>query len=229
MVRRVQAETGSEERIWDAYNDLILGPDLDRIRKMLVRYDLFRRSLDVPGDIVECGVFKGVGLMYWLKLLQIYSPASSKRVIGFDTFAPFGGAMRAYEAREARDLLQEAKFTGTTPDQIAGYAAALRLDDRIELVAGDVAATAQQYVSANAGFRISLLHLDFDTYGATKAALEALYDRITPGGLVVCDEYACRGWGESDAVDEFLRGRGVRIKAVPDALSPTAYFVKPVE
>jgi hypothetical protein len=228
MARLAAVDKTSDQRIWDAYNDLMLGPDIDRIRKMLVRYDLFRRTLDVPGDIVECGVFKGVGLMYWLKLLQIYSPTSRKRVVGFDTFAPFAGAMRDYEARSAQALLDEAGFAGTTPERIAGYAADMGLGDKVDLVAGDIAETAPRYVAENGGFRISLLHLDIDTYDAVTAALTALYDCITPGGLVICDEYAYRGWGESDAVDEFLAGRGVAVKVVPFSDTPTAYFVKPV-
>ena len=34
-----------EQETWDQYNGLMLGPDIERIRKMLVRYDLFRQSL----------------------------------------------------------------------------------------------------------------------------------------------------------------------------------------
>ena len=65
----------SENELWDHYNSLLLSTDISRIRKLITRYDLFRKSLNVPGDVVECGVFKGTGLMYWLKLLDIYSPA----------------------------------------------------------------------------------------------------------------------------------------------------------
>ena len=223
----VEAED-QQQRTWNSYNELLLGPDLDRIRKMLVRCDLFRRTLEVPGDVVECGVFKGVGLMYWLKLLQIYAPTARKRVIGFDSFAPFAGAMRDDEVPQVQALLAAAQFDGTTPERIAAHAERMGLGDKVELVAGDIAETAAAYVAQNAGFRISLLHLDMDTYAATSAALAAFYDYITPGGLVICDEYACRGWGESDAVDAFLRGRGVAVKAVPHADTPTAYFVKPV-
>ena len=76
----------SEDAIWDAYNLLLGGPDVERIRKMLTRYEFFRRTLELPGDIVEAGVFKGTCLMYFLKLLQIHSPGSIKRVVGFDLF-----------------------------------------------------------------------------------------------------------------------------------------------
>ena len=49
----------SEQELRDSYNPLLLSADVGRLREMPVRYDLFRRSLEVPGDVVECGVFKG--------------------------------------------------------------------------------------------------------------------------------------------------------------------------
>ena len=61
-----------------------------------------------------------------------------------------------------------------------------------------------------------------------KVALEHMYDLVTPGGLIVLDEYGKRGWGESDAVDEFFSGKGVEIKAVHGSFQPTAYIRKPL-
>ena len=50
---------------------------------------LWSSTINVPGDIVECGVFKGTGQIYWLKLLRIYDEYSMKKVVGFDTFQSF--------------------------------------------------------------------------------------------------------------------------------------------
>ncbi|MEC7288030.1 MAG: TylF/MycF/NovP-related O-methyltransferase, partial [Verrucomicrobiota bacterium] len=97
---------------------------------------------------------------------------------------------------------------------------------RLELIVGDVAETALKYAQDNKGFRVSLLHLDLDTYSGTKAVLEALYDRVTPGGIIVCDEYGSPEWGESDAIDEFLKDRNVMLKTVEFSAKPTAYFTK---
>lgn len=215
-----------EQETWDQYNGLMLGPDIERIRKMLVRYDLFRQSLCVPGDIVECGVFKGVGAMYWAKLLAIYAPGSRKRVIGFDTFSEFANSMLDYEREAAEGFTSEASFVGIDPSEIVSKASAAGLDGRLELIVGDVAETALTYAQDNKGFRVSLLHLDLDTYSGTKAILEALYDRVTPGGIIVCDEYGSPGWGESDAIDEFLKDRNVILKTVEFSAKPTAYFTK---
>ncbi len=217
----------SEQELWDSYNSLLLSSDLGRVRKMLVRYDLFRRSLKVPGDVVECGVFKGTGLMYWLKLLEIYSPGSSKGVVGLDTFTEFGGELRKEEQVSAGEYVSEASFEGVEPEALMSVAWAMGAGDRVELVAGDIAETAARYVEENPGFRISLLHLDLDTYEGTKAALEAFYPVVSRAGVIVMDEYGARGWGESDAVDEFFSSRGVELKVVPNAYSPSTFAIKP--
>jgi hypothetical protein len=216
----------SEEQIWTFYHGLILSPDIERIRKLLVRYELFKMSVDVPGDIVECGVFKGVGLLYWLKLLRIYAPGAQKRVIGFDTFGPFANSLLPYEQRATENYLRESHFDEVGLEAIRELTAQAGFVDEVELVAGDVMQTAAQFVADNPGFRISLLHLDLDTYHGTKAALEALYPVVTRGGIIVLDEYGDRGWGASDAVDEYFADRTLELRSVPFSRKPTSYIVK---
>lgn len=218
----------SSEHLWDHYNGLLVSPDVDRIRKLLVRNDLFQMALNSPGDIIECGVFKGAGAFYWLKLLAIYAPTAQKRVVGFDTFGAFADSLLDYEQKSAALYVSEANFTGTAPEDLMNIARQAGLAHRLELVSGDILQTAPRYVAANPGFRISLLHLDCDTYNGSKAALEAFYPVISPGGLVVLDEYGKRGWGESDAVDEFISGKGIKLEAINTIFQPTAFFRKPL-
>ena len=73
-----------------------------------------------------------------------------------------------------------------------------------ELVAGDIHQTLPAYVAAHGELRIAFLHIDVDCYEPTAAALEHLFERVVPGGVVVFDDYG-RVAGASRAVDEFLR------------------------
>lgn len=221
-------EGDSEDRIWEFFNGLMMAPDTDRIRKILIRYELFKQSLEVPGDIVECGVFKGAGAFYWLKLLAIFAPVAQRRVVGFDTFGAFADSLLDYEKESAAAFVREADFEGVGVEDLEAKAQAMGLQHRLELVAGDITETATAYIDANPGFRIALLHLDFDTYAGTKAALEAFYPVVTPGGLIVLDEYGKRGWGESDAVDEYFADKGIRLEAINDTFQPTAVARKPL-
>ena len=65
---------------WDLYNSFFMMNDIERLRKFLAREHLFKMSLELPGDIVEVGVFKGIGVSQLLKLREIFTPASNKKV-----------------------------------------------------------------------------------------------------------------------------------------------------
>ena len=123
--------------LWNSYNNLLLGNDISRIRKLLVRYELFKKTLNIPGDIVECGVFKGSGFMYWLKLLKIYSHNSQKRVLGFDTFSSFAGSLLDYEKKSADEFVDESNFEGLDVNELASQTVKNGFNN-FELIKGDV-------------------------------------------------------------------------------------------
>jgi hypothetical protein len=54
---------------------------------------------------------------------------------------------------------------------------------------------------------IALLRLDGDLYESTRVCLEALHDKVSPGGYVIVDDYALRGC--RDALHEYFAERGV--------------------
>lgn len=216
----------SDQLSWDAYNRFLTSGSLDRFTKLLARHDLYRRVVSIPGDVVEAGVFKGAGVLYWARLIQIFNSQSTRRVIGFDTFEGYPDALRPAEQATAARFESEAKFDAVSEQQIQAMAAELGLARRLELVKGNAVDSVKAYVKANPGFRVALLNLDFDTYESTAACLTTLYPLVVPGGLVVLDDYGVRGWGESDAVDEFLRGRDITLQSLPWAMSPTAFFQK---
>ena len=64
--------------------------------------------------------------------------------------------------------------------------------------------------------RIALLHLDCDLYDSYRLALETLYDKVQPGGVVMFDEYNETRWpGATKAIDEFFAERAERVEAHP--------------
>ena len=71
---------------WDLYNAFFMQPDVERLCKFLARFTLWKKTLRLPGDIVELGVKKGNGFAQLLKLKEIFAPKSKKKVIGFDLF-----------------------------------------------------------------------------------------------------------------------------------------------
>jgi len=217
------------QKRWDLYNDFTLWGDIDRFTKLLARYELFKLVADKPGDVVEGGVLKGTGVLYWAKLIQIFNPQSRRKVIGFDTFHGYPqNSSKRHDRRTAKEFKQvQIQEDEQVSDQTILKVAQMQgLKHRIELVKGDVSTSLPDYIQKNPGFRIALLNLDFVLYEPTLAALEHLYPRVVPGGVVALDEYAVEKVGESDAVDEFLKNKHFDLRTLPWAKSPTAYFVK---
>ena len=214
--------------IFEAYNYLIESEDTGRLKKIFARYELFKKTLSVPGDIIECGVFKGTGHIFWLKLLKIFDEHSIKKVIGFDSFENFSDSILEYEKKEQKKFVKEANYTtNISVKEINKKINKLGLIKRSELIKGDIITTAKKYTKNNKGFKISLLNLDLDTYEGTKSALNEFFKKISRGGIIVLDEYGKRGWGETDAVDEFIDNhKELEIKTIEYSNQPTAYIVK---
>jgi O-methyltransferase len=81
--------------------------------------------------------------------------------------------------------------------------------------------------------RFALVHIDVDLHGPTRDSMEFFYPRVNPGGIILCDDYACTTCpGATRAVDEYLAdkpekmvmlpcGGGFLIKGTPTAVIPS--------
>jgi len=202
--------------------------------KAFAHYEVFKLIADLPGDIVECGVYKGASLLSFARFLETFATGDrTRKVIGFDHFRGLADRIDkdGLDARVGNtgEGWNPASFRDTLFALVDAFNADAFVTSRarIELVDGDVRETAAAYVEANRGVRLALLHLDMDLYEPTLAALKAFWPRILTGGVVLLDEYAIREWpGESEALEEFFDGKPPRIQKFPWASAPGGYFVK---
>src|SRR5260221_14120465 len=57
------------------------------LKRFLAHYELFRLTVDLPGDVVELGVYRGLSLMSWANFLEVRCMGDrAKQVIGFDNW-----------------------------------------------------------------------------------------------------------------------------------------------
>ena len=110
---------------FDSYNQFLEDGELDRFTKILARYDLFKMISELPGDIVECGVFKGQGVLFWARLIQIFNPLSTRKVIGFDTFE---GVPKSVKGEQDRNSSDEFKNYADVPELITNKAEQLKIN-----------------------------------------------------------------------------------------------------
>jgi O-methyltransferase len=174
----------------------------------------------LPGSIVECGVWRG-GSMMAVALTLLRLGVEDRDLYLFDTFAgmampsehdfPFGEPDRPALARWRRDRRGEVNEWAYAPlervrDNIlsTGYP-----PQRVHLVKGLV----QDTVPDQAPDAIALLRLDTDWYESTRHELKHLYPRLTPGGVLILDDYGA--WaGQRRAVDEFAPASGLLLSRI---------------
>jgi hypothetical protein len=224
-------QLGTEQYIYDAFNDFIFSPDTRVLGKLIARAFLFNQVKYIPGDIVECGVFKGSGLLSWLKIKKIFAPNAFKKVIGFDYFDTnslidsLSGTdkIRMKELFEERNYEHDKAAEQLLQEKIASAGFG---ESDCELVKGDISKTAPEFADKRPGFRISLLYIDLDIEKPTYDTLSAFWDRVSVGGLVAFDEYAVHQWSEAEGADKFFKDKNVQIKTTIDYFCPIAYVVK---
>lgn len=231
MVKLKDLEIISQTQdIYDSFNNFILSSDTKVFGKLLARTLLFNQVKDVPGDILEFGVFKGTGIMTFLKLKKYLTPNSGKKIIGFDFFDTDSllDSLSDLDKESMTALFNQRNFSHEesftcylrTIIRQAGFD-----DHEYDLVKGDASNTAGKYINERPGLKISLLYLDLDLEVPTYDVLQAAWERVSRGGIVVFDEYAFHKWSESKGVDRFFDDKDVEVKSL-NFIAPSAYIVK---
>lgn len=197
----------------------------DRIGKLIAHYELYKSIVNKPGQIVECGVFKGNSLKRWCFFRELLETRYARKVIGFDTFGVFPPSNSVEDSINLEKFLAEAGNSSCTKAELEKQLKEQNLDNLVDLVEGNVMKTIPDYVSKNPELRIALLHLDVDVYEPTKIALEYLFPRMVNNGIVVLDNYGIFH-GENKAVEEYFKGNLPEIKKFGMSRTPCYFEVK---
>jgi hypothetical protein len=220
-----------KQTLFDNFNEFIMSSDKRVFNKLIARTLLYNEVKNIPGDIVECGVFKGSGLFTFLKLKNLYNPNSSKKVIGFDFFntSELISTLNTNNDKESMSTLFEGRnfeHNNTYKDYLENKLLmnGFTHDDFL-LVQGDISLTSKNFSLENPGFKISILYMDLDLEKPTYDTLNNLWQNISKGGIIIFDEYGYHKWSESRGVDRFIEENGLQIHHL-NYFCPTAYIKK---
>ncbi|ERS85084.1 hypothetical protein Q667_17680 [Marinobacter sp. C1S70] len=70
-------------------NGFYLTSDPKRLHKLISHYELYKKIIDLPGEVVEFGVFKGASLIRFATFRECLETFSSRKIFGFDAFGDF--------------------------------------------------------------------------------------------------------------------------------------------
>lgn len=184
------------------------------LKRFLAMYEIFKLALPVKGSIVECGVFKGFGVMSWAKLSAMLEPENlTRRIYAFDTFAGFP-SVHAKDRTAVTEVTAGGLFADSH-DELVALIEEYDRDrflghiDKVHLIRGDVVESIPPFLETHPHLVVSLLFLDMDLYEPTKAALRHFVPRMPKGALLVFDELDNPMWpGETmAALEEVGLGR----------------------
>jgi hypothetical protein len=157
----------------------------------------------IPGDFIETGVWRGGACIMMRAVLKAYGD-TERRVFVADSFCGLP-APNPEIAADAGDQHYTFSELFVSSDKVReNFAKYDLLDDQVWFLEGwfsDTLPTAPID-------QIAILRLDGDMYESTMDALNALFDRVTPGGFVIVDDYGAVE-GCQRAIRNFRASRGI--------------------
>lgn len=212
----------SKDFLWE--NNFYLSCDITRISKILAHYELFKMVREVPGAIVECGVFKGASLARFAAFRELFGNPYAKKIIAFDVFGKFPHTDFEADKEKREEFVKAAGEESISVDQMLEVLDHKGCSRFVELIEGDICETVPEYAEKNPELKISLLNLDTDIYEPACVILDHLYPMLQSGGILILDDYGTFP-GETKAVDDYFKGQSISIKKFPFCMTP-CYLVK---
>jgi hypothetical protein len=156
-----------------------------------------QHALHLEGDLAECGVYRG-GTAYLIARLIDEGGAAKRRLHLFDTFAGMPRSAAADPGRYHR----EGDFGDTSLEDVRAFLDGFAF---VDFHPGVIPRTFEGL----GDLRFALVHLDVDLYQSTRDCCRYFYERMTPGGVMLFDNYGYPHYApaEKKAVDEFFADR----------------------
>ena len=159
--------------------------------------------LRVPGDFMECGVWRGGACILLRAIQQALGAGGKRRTWVVDSFQGLPQPERLLDAVLHAYLRETGSFAVSLEEVRANFERFGLLDERVCFLPGWFADTLPGWEG-----QLALLRLDGDWYESTRTALENLYDKVSWGGFIIIDDYN-PVLGAYEAVNDFRAARGI--------------------
>jgi hypothetical protein len=200
-------------------NEFYKNSSKDRINKLLAHYEIYKKIIHLPGEIVECGVFKGNSLIRLATFRDALENPFSRKIIGFDIFGKFP------ETNYEDDKVYLNKFVNAAGEESISKEALNSIFknkniENFEFIKGDILQTVPHFKKTQPHTKIALLHIDTDIYEPAKIILDYFYEMVVPGGIIMFDDYGTFP-GETKAADDFMSKHNLKINKLSFYKTPS--------
>ncbi len=171
-----------------------------------------RTALRVPGDFVECGV--NAGFVSSAIMHKLSWNSTGRRFYLIDTFA--GPVLSQFSGSEVRanrrDFAEQAVAAGAYVQDLPRIRQNFAEWQNVTIVPGAV----PEVLHGLEFGAIAFLHIDMNCAFPERAALEFFWDRLSPGAMVLFDDYCYFGHEcQREAIDAAARERGAEVLSLP--------------
>lgn len=174
-----------EKKCFDYENGFYLTGEPYRLGNILAHYELYKKIINLPGDVIELGVFKGGSFIQFATFRELLENERSRKIVGFDIFGSFPQADKVESDKKFVDKWNQQHMGEFLSMEDIYKSLDLKNIHNVELVKGDINQTVDEYLLRNPSTRISLLHIDTDIYEPSRTGLEKLYNRVVRGGVLL--------------------------------------------
>jgi len=138
----------------------------------------------VPGDMIETGVWRGGSCIYMRAVLKAYG-VTDRTVWVADSFQGLPAPSREHGADVGSDFHKYDELAISVDEVKDNFRRYDLLDDQVRFIEGWFSET----LAVAPIEQLAVLRLDGDMYSSTIDALDALYDKVSPGGFIIVDDY----------------------------------------
>ena len=217
--------------MFDAETHYNLFMNEERFSKLLIHYEVFKKIKNIPGSIIECGVFKGTSFSRFAMLRELIGNKKKNKLVAFDVFSDeFPNTNFQNEKIQRKHWIKTAGGSSISTNQIDKIFKKKKIEN-YELIKGDVLKTIPKFIKNNPKLKISLLNIDIDFVETTQCVLDNFYDKVVKGGIVLFDNYQGVGTGgtfykgETDTINKFLKKINKKVIKFPFFNRPS-YIIK---
>lgn len=208
---------------WDFENGFYLTCKNNRISDLISHLELYKMILNLPGDVLEFGVYKGSSFIQLLSFRQFYENSDSRSIVGFDTFGKFPDNLELDSDVSFVKRFKKEGGESISKTDLEKFLFKKKFSN-YSLIKGNILKTLPDYLKRNPEKRFSLVHIDVDVYEPTKFVLENIWTKIVIGGIIILDDYAAVE-GASKAIEEFIHDKKISIQKMSYKYKPS-YIIK---
>ena len=199
------------DKMYEYETGFNLTANTERFGKLLTHYEIYKKILDIPGEIVECGVFRGTSITRFATFREMLETSSSRKIIGFDNFNhTYPNTSWQEDQEQRKKWIESAGSDSITIEQLDSVFQAQNFKN-YEFVAGDITKTLPDYVDRNPQLKIALLNIDIDFVESTYCSLKYLFNKVMHGGIILFDNYGSFH-GDTKGTDMFFEENKIELK-----------------